>query len=468
MGVSTYSVWLILSTLTAYFGLLDIGTRGSLGRNVAFYRAKNDPASVNSLLNTALAITTMAGFVAIALTFVARLFFLKLFPDIKPELLSEAQIALLIVGIGFALSVPTTVFDAMLWAYQRFDIINMIDICGAGIRTAMIVYYISRGHSLVALALVMLVTTQFLGLAKAIAVFLIDRELRLGVKYITRSSAKQLVSYGSWTFVLSVSRILTSQCTSLLVGNRLGVNAVTPYSFGSRLLAYGSLLVSSSAGVLTPIATGLHAGDKDDEQKRLFLDGGKFCTAFSFFFVSCFLLLGPALLRIWLKGKYPEAATLLMILAIGDAIPMGQLLTNCIILGKGKPKVLAMINFSDGIGVVLSAFLLTQWFGLIGLCVGFAVSGFLFRGMTSIVLGSRLVGVPWYRFFTSAIAPAFLTAIVPAGLLAVGLSFHSPQGWIELFIYGGVFSGMYLVSVGFLIGPERVRAQLQSIRRRFQ
>src|SRR5262249_49556845 len=41
LGDSTYGLWIIIGSLTSYFGVLDLGVRGSVGRNVALFRERN-------------------------------------------------------------------------------------------------------------------------------------------------------------------------------------------------------------------------------------------------------------------------------------------------------------------------------------------------------------------------------------------------------------------------------------------
>src|SRR4051812_29197148 len=55
LGETRYGLWILIASLTGYFSLLDLGVCGSVGRNIAFHRAKGDQDGVNGILNTALA-----------------------------------------------------------------------------------------------------------------------------------------------------------------------------------------------------------------------------------------------------------------------------------------------------------------------------------------------------------------------------------------------------------------------------
>jgi O-antigen/teichoic acid export membrane protein len=460
LGDSSYGLWLLIASMTGYFGLLDLGMRGSVGRNVAYYRAKGDPRQVGVMFNTALAILAAAGLAALLATFGLLSWFLRLFHDIPPDQVAAARLALLIVGTSLALMLPMNVFDATLWGYQRFDLINAIDIAAVVARTALTFASISRGGGLVALALITLATTQGAGMAKAVAVAWACDGLRFGPGYVTRAGARTLFGFGTWNLVGSISRLLTSQFTTLIIGARMGVSIVTPFSIASRLLGYGASLVSSSAGVLIPVAAGYDAGDEGDSQRRLFLVGGKFCLAFSLFFTTCFLLLGRPLIRAWMGPSQEGTASLLVILALGEALPMGQLITTSIMLGKGRSRLLALIYLADGLAVVAATYFLSAPFGLAGVCAGIAVSGFLIRGLVMVCCGSRLVGVSLAHYVARSVVPAVAAAALPAAALAALVAWRSPRGWAELFLYGGGFTAAYLVGVASLVGFGRLRARL--------
>src|SRR5678816_2847734 len=54
LGETGYGLWVLIGSLTGYFGLLDLGVRGSVGRFIAYHRAQGDQRGVNATLTTAL------------------------------------------------------------------------------------------------------------------------------------------------------------------------------------------------------------------------------------------------------------------------------------------------------------------------------------------------------------------------------------------------------------------------------
>lgn len=466
LGDGGYGLWLLIASLTGYFGLLDLGMRGSVGRNIAFYRGKNDQENVNVMLSTSLMILGIASLIAIFVTFTFLSQFLYLF-KVPPDQLNDARIALIYVGINFSLMLPFQVFDATLWGFQRFDILNSIDIAGAVLRLWLTFYLLKMGHGIVALAQITLFTSLSVYLLKGIAIFCVDRQLRVGLRYVTREGAQKLFGYGVWTFVLSISRLLTSQLSTLIVAARFSLELVTPYGIASRLVSYGVQLVSTGTAVLTPYSAALHGGGKEDTQKQLFLYGGRFCLALTLFFTYNFLFLGGSLIQLWQGPSQAGAIPILYALILGETFAASQLVSHAIILGMGRPRVLATLNIFDAVVVVLTTLFVSRY-GLFWVCVGFAVSATLIRGIATFLCVSSAVGVSVMSYLSVTVLPVLAATSIPALLLALTVAWRTPANWTELFLYGGCFTIVYASGCLFLVGTEQLRGVFARVRRTFQ
>ena len=467
LGEKTYALWILIASLTGYFGLLDLGTRSSVGRNVAFYRARDDQHNVNVMLSTSTAYLVLAGLVAVVATF-ALLFFIGRRFDVPADQVDAARLAILLVGLSLACALTFNVFDAVLWGFQRFDLLNGIDIVTTVIRVATTYTFLSEGYGITVLAMLTLLLTVFAGLAKGIACFWHEPRLRIAARFVTKEGARQIFSIGAWSFLLSVARILTTQMTMLLIVKRLSLELLTPYTIASRLVGYATSLVSSGTSVLTPFAAGLHAAGKTEQERNLFYEGGKLCLAFTLFFTYNFLILGHALIFLWMKGKGnpAEAIPVLYVQAIGETFSVAQLVTVSLIFAKGKPRTLALINMADGIVQVLCVIVLARPFGLIGVAIGIAMSATFIRGFATFYWGARYVGASIGRFMTRTFLPTLAITAIPALILEGAVRLHSPRTWAELVLYGGGFTALYLVAGAALLGIDRLREAGLMISRR--
>lgn len=459
LGDTTYGLWIVLGSLTSYFGLLDLGVRGSVGRHVAFHQAKKDPARVNQTVNTAAVILAVLGLVALAGTLAAQLFFFRLF-DVPPEQAGEVRVALLVVGVNLAASLFFNVFDATLWGFQRFDLLNAVDIPATLTRLGLTWYFVGGAGGLVALALISLGVTLGAGSAKVALSFFENPGLRLGPRYVRRGAVRELFGYSVWSFLTSLARIACAQLSPVAVGALLGVNLVTPFAIANRLITLVGSVLAAATGIITPLATGLHARGASDRQERLFLLGTRYCFALALMLLLLLVLLGEPLIVAWVGPVLAErAAPLLAILAAGELLPSSQYITNGMIFAAARHRSLAWLGFVELIAAGTLAVVLSRPFGLPGVCVALAVPASLCRGVAQMLIGCRLAGVSVVRYLATALLPPLFCAALPAATLLLAVRRRAPHGLVELGIYGTGFCALYLLLCGAVLLRDHARGR---------
>lgn len=460
LGETEYGLWILVLSLTGYFNLFDLGVCGSVGRNMAFHRARGDREQINATLSTALAfLVGVAGLVVLATLAVSVLFFdLFAVPEDQAE---EVRLALLVVGAGMAVSLPLSAFDAALWSMQRFDVINKIEVPAALLRTGLAFAAVLAGWGLVALAAVSALVAVLTLAVKGVWTFRLDAELALRWDQVGGPAARGLFGFGVWSFLLSLSRMVTERVGALVIGARLGARFVTPQSIAAKLTGYASGLMVAGSEVLTPVATALHADEDHERQKRLFVEGGKYCAALALFFVVFFLLLGWPFLALWVNPKLADWAALpLVILALGELLPMTQQCTYGLILGASRHRTLAMLCLMENAAAIAMALLLVGPYGLVGVCVGLAVPATICRGVGQLVYACQLFGVSLWRYLAWALLPAAAVAALPALSLLLLTRWRVPATWAELLAFAAVYTLCYLVAASVvLLGCRRAASR---------
>jgi O-antigen/teichoic acid export membrane protein len=467
LGEHGYGLWVLIGSLTGYFSLLDLGVRGSVGRNMAFCRARNDASQTSAILGTAMALLAVPATLALAGSAGLALIFFDLF-DVPADQSDAVRLALLLTGVHLSLSILLSTFDAVLWSMQRFDLINLIDIPVTLVRVGLTFALVDGEHGLERLAQLTLLSTVLAGAAKAAASFAVDRSLRIGPGRVTADTVRILLNFGIWSWLQSLTRMITTQCGPLLLGARLGVDWVTPYSLAVRLVGLATSLLVAASGVLTPVATALHATARHEQQHRLLLDGSKLCLALALFFLTFFVFQGDTFLRLWLRADMPEAYVVLVILAAGEVLPLSQLVGSSMIIAIGRHRLLALAGLvENGAVVILGSLWIAHW-GLAGMAAAAALAAFACRGIWQMIFACRVVGLPIRRYLVDALLPAVETAAPPAVLLAVLTVVRPVAGWLDMIGYLGIFAlayaGSALLCLGIHFRPRAPRdAALEAV-----
>src|ERR1700757_3713322 len=68
LGDAAFGIWVLIFSLTGYYGIFDFGIRSSIIRYVSKYTATNDLDEVSGLINTAMFTYSCVGAVCMAIT----------------------------------------------------------------------------------------------------------------------------------------------------------------------------------------------------------------------------------------------------------------------------------------------------------------------------------------------------------------------------------------------------------------
>jgi O-antigen/teichoic acid export membrane protein len=459
LGEAVYGLWIVIGSLTNYFGLLDLGIRGSVGRHIAYERAKNDQQSMCEYLSTALFL--LSGFGLIGLMAIVAI--VPVFPrffDIPEGQVASGQLALLIVGINLGLVLPLSAFDAALWGFQRFDLLNAVDIPGTIIRAALTFVLIGQGYGLVALALLTLVINAVCGVMKIAFTFFDFPGLRISTRYITWNASKGLMVYGTWNFAINVANLTRSHVWPLIIGSWLGLLQVTVYSVARRLVDCAEKALWDGTGVLTPAAAGFDAQQDWSRQQALAIEMGKWCMNLALFLVTFFILLGQPVISLWMGQHLAFASMYLSILAVGEGVAMSQQVTASILIGLAKHKVIAWLCLGEIVLSLILAAALAWPLGLFGLCIAASISAGLCRGILLLIYGCHVAGVSLRKYAQQAVLPPVLAGILPVVGLATVVAWKSPETLGGLLVYLVLYMAVYSLFTGLVLMRGRLRCFL--------
>lgn len=464
LGDEAYGLWIVIGSLTSYFGLLDLGIRGSVGRYVAFHRAAHDRQGINSSISTALACTLVPATIVILFALPVQYFFFRFF-SVPPGEVVQVRLALWLIIVNLALSFPLSLFDGLLWAGQRFDLINAIEIVFTILRAGTSYYVVRVGYGLPGLGMAILTITILSGVAKAIAAYWDDPELQIRWSNVNRASARSLLGYGSVNLVITITRLSRIQAITLVIGSMMGSATVAIYSFARRLIDYWESAIVSATGVLTPLATAIHSQGHGDRQQVLMVEGGKYTAATSFFFLGFFLSLGRPLILLWIGPKFLFAADLLIILALGEVLPLSQSVTGNILLAMARHRRIAVTMMFELLTIIALGLPLGIQYGLTGFCIVVASTGLVFRGLVILYYGCRIVGVPVIHYLRSALLPAILVASIPALILKGATTLHPVLNFSWFLAYCVFYSVLCAIAYLPLLGIEGVKSLILSAKR---
>jgi len=196
-----------------------------------------------------------------------------------------------------------------------------------------------------------------------------------------RSSAKEMLRFGSWVTVAGVIGPLLVYFDQWAIGVMLGVATLPlyaiPFSFLTRLFVFPFSLTQT----LFPAFSALEAREEWDRIQTLFVRSHRYLVLTLLPVVFVIYAWGHELLRVWIGDDFADRATTpLRILVCGFAVALLAPLSGALLEGIGRPDIVAKLYLVELPVNVALVVLLTREFGLTGAASSFAARAVLETG----------------------------------------------------------------------------------------
>ena len=455
LGDAAFGVWVVIFSVTGYYGLFDLGIRSSIIRYVSKYTATGDREKLAQFINTALFTYSCIGAVSMVLTALLSSSVEHVF-KVPPEMHSQARLLLLMVGASVSLSFPLGVVGGMLEGLQRFYILNWTSIGATLIRAALIVYFLHHGYGLLTVAFLTVSLPIISSILRGIIVFRLC-PVPLGMKYVDRGSFRHMANYGGTTFLVLVASRLRFRTDALVLGTMMSAVAVTWFSIGARIVDYAHEFVSSLAQVFVPMSSQSEATGNLDRVRKIYIAGNRVCAFLIFPITAILIIFGKHIIRIWMGARYvPNSYPVLVIIIIPYALMLAQAASTRVLFGLGTHQTLAAVTVIEGVANLILSIALVPPLGIRGDALGTAVP----LSFTCLVFLPRhmrkQIGVPIGTFVRQAYTlPVLLTLPLVAALWLANRLFY-PRNLIQLTLETLVVSSVY--GVGLLWAYRTNRA----------
>jgi O-antigen/teichoic acid export membrane protein len=400
LGDDAFGLWVLIFSLSGYYGIFDFGIRSSLVRYVSKFQATGDREELARLINTCFFVYTGIGAILLVPTFLGSFYVEHIF-HVPPGFLRDARILFIMVGGSLALGFPLAISGGILEGLQRFYLLNWTNIVATLLRAVLVVYVLRVGYGLLAVALV----TVGLPIVGATVRLVIAHRLLpvpYGWKYVSRGSLRQVASYGSVTFLIIVAGRLRFRTDAVIIGSFLSAGAITFFSIGARLVDYATEVVSSLAQIFVPMSSHFHASGNFVQLRKIFIAGNRACAFVTLPLTVTLVVMGKSVIEAWVGPRYVSSYLVLLILLIPSALYISQSSSNRILFGMSLHKSLGYVVLLEGIANVILSVALIRPLGIVGDAIGTAIpllctSLFFLPRHTC-----RHLNVPVWRFLVEA------------------------------------------------------------------
>jgi O-antigen/teichoic acid export membrane protein len=466
LGDTNYGLWNLIMTCVGYMALLDFGIQSSVNRYIAKHKGAGDMEGVNRIYTNALAIYSfIAVLVAVAGCLIA--FRVDTFFKIAPEDVQTVRTVMIIMSLYAALEFPLNVYGSVIYAYQRFDVLNITTAASLAVQAFLYVYFLNKGASLFLFAAIVISVGLMKYAAQFTACRIIVREIRFVPAYVSSATLKTIFRYSVVTFAAIVANSVIFRTDNIVIGVYLDPKAITIYSIGFMMSEYLAQFVGKIGNTLTPLFSEHESRGEVEESKTLLIQSSRFSTLIGVPMGLTVLVLGRSFIDLWIGKEYEGAYEIMAILLCARMCGFPTSTMYSMLYGVGKHHIVLFTGLVEAVLNLGLSLYLVKKIGIAGVAWGTLIP-MIIGNILFVLVASRRVGISAFEW----VGKGMLRALVFSGVFYAAAfylcSIIDEVSWTMLTVETcmvGLLYAILIVSFG-LRRDERARLQA-SLSRRF-
>lgn len=419
LGMEGYGIYLLLTGLFGYFGLLDFGLSDGVVKYVAHHMELGDEGAVTESINAALVVQVVAGIIGIVALWTFNHQIIRAL-HVSSSLIRVAFMGLYVSAVGFLCKMLLNTFNAVLRGLQRFDILSKTTVGFSLATTITAVLVLFAGGRLLEVIVATIVITS----ANLVTVIFLVRRYIPSYRHTFRvggGAFGSLFSFGAYTFISKVAAALNSYFLQVVIAVILGAGAVAYFAVPLRVTTGLEAGLASLISVIFPFVSTLKARENLESLQKLYSTTSKYVVALSTPPYLFLILFSHRILRLWLGAAFAEKSWLVLAFLAGNSLLAAWTMVPAnTAFGTGDTKITATFSsIVAGLNLLFSILFTIEW-GVSGTAAAVlltATQGPIFIWYIT----SRVVRVSprqyFARVFAIHVAPALVFTFLSLGVL---------------------------------------------------
>jgi O-antigen/teichoic acid export membrane protein len=459
-----FGLWTLMGSISGYLSLIDLGMSGSVARLLIDHKTERDGQTYGSLIKTGwLVLGVQALFVISASWFLASPLSnaLRIPPEFRNEFIALMKWQGGVVGLSFGLRI----FNHILQAHQRLDIISYSQMVSLALSFALLWIFFKSGHGVFSLVWASLISS----FSAALICLTGCSRLKLFPAFGAWGRAswdhfKEIFDYGKDMFLVAVGTQLIMASQTLIITRHAGLGDSAAWNAGTRafnLICQAIWRISDASGpALSEMIVRKEQGILRERYRAMLILTGSISAFAAIAYAMCngdFVTILTHHKITWESGNDLLLGIWMVVLALLHCHNGFVLLTKNI-------GFMRYIYFLEGGVFVIAAILTSKWGGLTAIIICSIVCSTSFSGAYGIWRISDYFNLRVWEVGVRWLVPMgrVLALFGPVAFICWWSFRGVPQEPIRLAIYA-VFSivpGLYIL-LRYGLAPAFQRELLQ-------
>jgi O-antigen/teichoic acid export membrane protein len=414
LGKSAYGLWMLTTSVTAYFTVLQLGYGGAIVKFVAEFRAKRDAQALNEVVSTMFFVYSAIGAISYLLALIVA--FLLPWPfNLEPGQAPIGQKVLLITAAQIALYFPFSVYGGVINGFERFYVNNVVGTISniAAAAAQVLVLYLGYGLVEVVTATTTLRTLPFL--VYRFNAYQAFPEMQIRLAHFRRERLVDLTGFSVYLAIIDWASRLNYATDLIVIGMFLTTAAAGVYSVAQRLTD-AMFKVTNQLHILLFPAVVQRAATGEGQQSLMVMATG-FQLALAIAVCLAAIADGDVLIRAYFGSGFESSVLILQLLSVVVVLRAWMAMPSTVLKGTGHQRYVAVTSTVCALANLLLSVVLVKLMGLPGVALGTMVPATALAAMAIFPKACQTVGLPLGRGYRDIVWRATWPAVLPILLL---------------------------------------------------
>jgi len=326
MGQSEFGIYTIALSVVSYLRVLDLGLNSAYIKFYSGYAHEKDDQGIAGLNSMYLVVFSVLGIIAFTAGIILSINVSDIFGSSLTSVeLERLRVALLILALNAAFSLPLGVFSSYILANEQFIVSRMILILKQLLNPMLSLPLLLLGYASIGGVIATLVVTFICGIFSVLFCS-IKLKMKFSFSRMDFRVLKKLFTFSFFIFLNTVVNQINWQLGKLLLGIYKGTADTAVFGLACTINIHYLTFSTAISNVYLPKVNQLVTSNAPREAiDRLFLRISRMQFLVVIFILSTFIAIGrPFILLFWGGKAYEGAYLMACILMVSETIPLTQ------------------------------------------------------------------------------------------------------------------------------------------------
>lgn len=457
IGNSQYGIYTLCFSVMNIF-LFDFGLSLTTNTYLSKLKANNDQKGIEKFTSTIFKIYLAIDLI-IAILFTIAYFTLDfIYVGMTLSERSSLKICLLIVGIFSLVSFPSTVFTGSIYSNEGFGFLRIVDIVNKLCLMAFSVIAIKLNFNLYGL-----VGAYALSGLVSVVLRFICFKFKLHGKLFSREKAEKnyfvdILKFSIWAALLSLASRFVFNIAPSILGITSNSTEIAILGIVITIEGYIYLFGSMMSSLFMPKTYRILIENSDSETiQNISNKVGKIQAVLILLIIFGFLTCGSEFINVWMKDStYAPAYIGIFIVSLYQIINIPEIVFYDSMMFSNHIKPLAIVSLIKAALNLGLCFLLSYFWGAIGICISICISRLLEQIAYNFLYKKYLKVSIWNLIKTAIIVPLIIGLISFAIPTCIFYFVNISNQLILLFVKGSTFVIIYSVLNFFIVFNRKI------------